>query len=322
VVEKTPVTSKSLRLVCATLMVLAAAVTPSLGAIMYTTIDHPLAGPGGTTPYSIDGDRIVGSYLDGSGATHGFLYDGTTWATLDDPLAAAPRGTTAYGVSGPTICGTYVTATGQTLGFLNDGANWTTLEHPPVGLGRVDTFARGISGGTVVGYYIQSLAAHGFSYRDGIFTDFDIPATSGTFPHDVDGTRIIGTVDDALGTHGFFIDQGVPVLFDHPLGVLLGTFGNGVSGPNIVGNFLSLTDGASHGFIFGTSGYTTLDVPGATDTTANGIDGDRIVGSYVDAAGATHGFIAVVPEPARAAALTALLGATTLRRRRTEDTRR
>jgi hypothetical protein len=305
-----------------TILLVSLAATHAFGAVIYTTIDHPQAGPGGTTPYSIDGGRIVGSYLDASGATHGFLYNGTTWTTLDDPLAAAPRGTVAYGVSGPTLCGTYVSSTGQTLGFLYDGTNWTTLEHPPVGPGRVDTFARGISGGTVVGYYIQSLAAHGFTYRDGIFTDFDIPGTFGTFPHDVDGTRIIGTVDDALGTHGFFIDQGVPVIFDHPLGVLLGTFGNGVDGPNIVGDFLSLTDGASHGFIFGTSGYTTLDVPGATDTTANGIDGDQIVGSYVDAAGMTHGFIAVVPEPAGAAAVTALLGATMRRRRRTPGTRR
>ena len=316
----TPVTIKCPRLVLTPLLVWVAAM-PASSVVTFTTIDHPLAGSGGTTPYAVDGDRIVGSFLDAAGVNHGFLYDGSTWRTLDDPAAAAPRGTAAYGVSGPTICGTYVSSAGQTLGFLYDGANWTTLDHPAVGPGRVDTFARGVSDGTVVGYYIQSLAAHGFSYRSGTFTDFDIPGSIGTFPHDVDGTRIIGTVDDALGTHGFFIDQGVPVVFDHPLGVLLGTFGNGVDGPNIVGNFVSLADGSSHGFIFGASGYTTLDVPGATDTTANGIDGGRIVGSYVDAAGATHGFIAVVPEPAGAAAVMAVLAATT-RRRRTPGTLR
>ena len=311
---KSPLPALTTLLVCI-------AAPPAFGVVTFTTIDHPLAGSGGTIPYAVDGDRIVGSYLDAAGVNHGFVYDGSTWTTLDAPAAAAPRGTNAYGVSGPTICGTYVSTTGQTLGFLYDGLNWTTLDHPPVGTGRVDTFARGVSGGTVVGYYIQSLAAHGFTYRDGTFTDFDIPGALGTFPHDVDGTRIIGTVDDALGTHGFFTDQGVPVVFDHPLGVLLGTFGNGVDGADVVGNFLSLVDGSSHGFIFGAAGYTTIDVPGATDTTANGIDAGRIVGSYVDAAGATHGFIAVVPEPSGAAALVALLGAATRRRRIPRRTR-
>src|SRR5213075_2207170 len=91
VVERMPVTTNVSRLALTTLLVSFLA-TSAFGAVIYTTIDHPQAGPGGTTPYSIDGGRIVGSYLDASGATHGFLYDGTTWTTLDDPLAAAPRG--------------------------------------------------------------------------------------------------------------------------------------------------------------------------------------------------------------------------------------
>ena len=140
---------KARRVVLAMLLLIGAA-PPARAAVMYTTLDDPLAGAGGTTPYAIDGNRIVGSYFDGAGASHAFLYDGRTWTTLDHPAAAAPRGTVAYGVSGPTLCGTYVSATGQTLGFLYDGTNWSTLEHPPQGTGRADTFARGISGSTVV----------------------------------------------------------------------------------------------------------------------------------------------------------------------------
>ena len=44
--------------------------------------------------------------------------------------------------------------------------------------------------------------------------------------------------------------------------------------------------------------YTTLDVPGATRTHAYGIDGDNIVGWYIDGSGNRHGFLAVIPEPA------------------------
>jgi len=62
--------------------------------------------------------------------------------------------------------------------------------------------------------------------------------------------------------------------------------------------------------------FTPIDYPGATDTIVNGINGDRVVGSYVDAAGVTHGFLATVPEPAAGAAMVASAGLLTLRRAR------
>jgi len=43
--------------------------------------------------------------------------------------------------------------------------------------------------------------------------------------------------------------------------------------------------------------YTTLDVPGATNTYAYGIDGGNIVGYYFDVSDNRHGFLAVIPEP-------------------------
>ena len=297
-------------------MILVACGAPAArAALTYTTIDHPLAGAGGTVPYAVDGTRIVGTYFDSNRSSHGFLYDGTNWTTLDAPNASGAGGTAAYGVSDGTICGTYVTATGQTLGFLYDGVNWTTLDHPPAGLGQVDTFARGVSGSTVVGYYIQSLVARGFVYQNGTYTDLIVPGATGTFPRDVDGTRVVGAFEDLLGTHGFLTDGAIPIVLDHPLGLLLGTFANGVDGADVVGNYLSLDDGQSHGFLYDGTSYIPVDFPGATSTTANGIDGGRIVGSYVDAAGATHGFVAAVPEPAASAALLTLTAALTRRRR-------
>jgi hypothetical protein len=273
----------------------ACAAAPASGEIIYMTLDDPLAGAGGTTPYSIDGVRIVGGYLDSAGSSHGFLYEAGNWSTLDAPDATG--GTTAYGVSATRISGTYVAALGQAFGFIYDGTTWTTLSRPPTGGGRVDTFARGIDGTTVVGYSIESAVAHGFVYNAGTFTPLDVPGATGTFPADTDAGRVVGNYDDALGTHGFISDGVVATTLDYPLSTVLGTFVSGVDGPNVVGSYLDLLTGAAHGFLFNGSDIIPIDVPGATDTAVNGIDGMRVVGSYVDGAGDRHGFVATVPEP-------------------------
>jgi len=46
--------------------------------------------------------------------------------------------------------------------------------------------------------------------------------------------------------------------------------------------------------------YTTLDVPGASSTHAYGIDGNNIVGYYIDGSGNSHGFLTTIPEPSTA----------------------
>ena len=57
-------------------------------------------------------------------------------------------------------------------------------------------------------------------------------------------------------------------------------------------------DDGYHGFSYDGTTYATLDVTGANDTYVYGIDGSNIVGRYVDEEGVTHGFIATIPEPA------------------------
>ncbi len=42
--------------------------------------------------------------------------------------------------------------------------------------------------------------------------------------------------------------------------------------------------------------FATIDPPGATNTTADGISSaGQIVGSFLDAAGKTHGYVATLP---------------------------
>ena len=75
--------------------------------LTYTTLNNPLASPdgkiNGTRAYGISGNNIVGAYLDSSGQQNGFLYDGTSYTTLDDPLGT--NGTYAQGISGNLIVG-------------------------------------------------------------------------------------------------------------------------------------------------------------------------------------------------------------------------
>ena len=128
-----------------------------LPALTYTTLDDPTMGVIGTQAFGIDGNNIVGEYLDSSHNWNGFIYNGSTWTTLDDPLGYQ---TCACGISGNKVVGGYEDTSGNYHGFFYNGSTYTTLDDP---LGFKGTWAQGISGNTVVGYYVDSSGnAHGF----------------------------------------------------------------------------------------------------------------------------------------------------------------
>ena len=97
--------------------------------------------------YGISGNNVVGYYKDASNQIHGFLYNGSTYTTLDDPLGVG--GTFAYGISGNNVVGYYLDASGDNYGFLYNGSTYTTLDDP---LG-INTAVFGIDGNNVVGVY-------------------------------------------------------------------------------------------------------------------------------------------------------------------------
>jgi hypothetical protein len=123
-------------------------------AINYTTLDDPLAGPGATFANGISGGNIVGSYYDASGLGHGFLFNGSTYTTLDDPLRAADGFTNPLGISGGNIVGLYFDASYGIRGFLYNGSTYTTLDDPLI--------PNAIDGNTIVGYYDDESGSHGF----------------------------------------------------------------------------------------------------------------------------------------------------------------
>jgi uncharacterized membrane protein len=102
-----------------------------------------------TNARGISGNTIVGSYWDASGYAHGFLYNGSTYTTLNAPGATE---TNAIGIDGSNIVGTYTVALGYQHGYLYNGSTYTTLDVP----GAVYTDALGISGSNIVGTYMDA----------------------------------------------------------------------------------------------------------------------------------------------------------------------
>ena len=79
----------------------------------YTALDYPNAA-GGTWPNGISGNSIAGFYTDTHGATHGFINNGRTLVTLDDPdCGPAFTDTEPYGISGNTIVGGFRDSNGN-----------------------------------------------------------------------------------------------------------------------------------------------------------------------------------------------------------------
>jgi hypothetical protein len=118
-------------------------------------------GVGGTYARGIDGGKIVGYYQDSGGTNHGFLYNGSSYTTLDDPDGLG--GTWAVGISGSKIVGYFDDGYGTKDGFVFDGTTYTTVDDP---YGDLGTIASGISGNTIIGWYSNSPGIdYGFIYN-------------------------------------------------------------------------------------------------------------------------------------------------------------
>jgi probable HAF family extracellular repeat protein len=206
-----------------------------------------------TTARSINtAGKIVGYFTDSAG-THGFLDTGGSFTTIDVPGATASFGTFALGINDANqIVGDFFIATGQQHGFLDENGKFTTIDVPGV---MHSSAATSISNASrIVGYYDMK---HGFLDIGGSFIMIDVPGSQTTFPFGINGAgRIVG----------FFGNIG--------LGQLCGP------------------KKPTHGFLDSGGNFTTIDVPGATQTCAYGInDLGQIVGLFSDSTG-THGFLA------------------------------
>ncbi|MGP0105015.1 cadherin-like domain-containing protein [Rhodoblastus sp.] len=275
---------------------------------VFTTIDEPQAGTTFTVANGInDQGQIVGTYS--GGTPDGFLDDGGTFTTIDDP--AATSGTQALGINnaGQIVGVSQVSGNGQIVvrGFLYSDGAYTPISDPYTG-GPV-SYAQGINdGGQIVGYYFDGFGGeHGFLYNAGVYTTIDDPLASDPAGAQYAETRALGIndagqivgfyTDSAENFHGFLDVGGTFTTIDDPLAGTAaneGTFATGINASGQIVGYYDDANGVGHGFIDNGGSFTTIDDPNATigTTAVQGInDAGQIVGSYEDGEGA-HGFTA------------------------------
>jgi subtilisin family serine protease len=232
-----------------------------------------------------DTGQIVGSFLDSTGATHGFLRDtDLSFTIIDVPGATVPVGTLASGINNAgQIVGTFGDVRGD-HGFLrNTDGSFTTFDHPDGIVGF--TSASGINNrGQIVGSFSDAGPRHGFLLSGGSFTTINVRDMFGnvldTNASGINNAgQIVGSFRD-LFFRGFLRDtSGSFTMIDVPGGFQTEAFGINGTG-QIVGGFLTSTTG-SHGFLLSGSSFTTFDVPGGFQTQARGINNSgQIVGKF------------------------------------------
>ena len=293
----------------------------------YTTIDIP--GAAGTQAFGInDEGKVVGWSFEANGVYHGFLRDEDgRFTTFDVPGAGPyqPQGSSplvvlpipqAINRSGA-VAGNYLDKNNVSHGFVRSSNGHITSFDPA---GSVGTFGdtNGINrDGTIAGGYMTADSVFHCFVRDphGAITSFDGPG-SGTI---AGGGSVVETLNDAGTTPGVSMDNngvdhgfirysdGTFVSFD-VAGAGTGPIQNGIAQGTIAAatNMAGTTAGnytdanyVAHGFVRSRHGrITTYDVPGEGSGFGQGVvgvgqinDEGAVVGWFVDANGAYHGFI-------------------------------
>jgi hypothetical protein len=136
------------------------------------------------------------------------------------------------------------------------------------------TYARGISGNNIVGYYTDTSGyVHGFIYDGTNWTILNKPGAEETKAMGIDGDNIVGRFYDDQGTHTFLYDGTNWTTISENLAP---PEPYGISGGNIVGIYRSMWNS---GFIYNIATETCNIINSPFGwTEAYGIDGDNIVG--------------------------------------------
>lgn len=235
---------------------------------------------------------VVGSYKDGAGVTHGFLFDGVNYITIDYP-GSNEHYAIGIGPAGQ-IVGTHGAAPeGPWHAFIKNGTEYTSFDFP-----GMESDARAVnSSGQIVGVYNAGgvTTIHGFLKTGDTYKTIDYPGADNTRAEGINDIGLIsGAYFDATGAHGFlsFADAFFPVNYPganltHPVRL---------NNLNEVVGYQSQA-GATHAFVLKGSSFRSFDVDfsGATSSYAfANNDSGRVVGVYSSAECANGcGFLAV-----------------------------
>jgi hypothetical protein len=228
-----------------------------------------------TRAEAISGANIVGTYVTAASdpnvddPVHGFLYNGSTYTTLDPAGSVL---THPVAISGSNVVGNYSTADNIIRGFLYSGSTYTTLDVP----GATATWPVAVSGSTVVGVFSDSsgLFGHSFLFNGSGYTILAVPGSIQTTVSDVSGANVVGVYTDSNHVEHAFIYDGatyttldVPGVVEHGVGAQVV-----VSGQNVAGTYVDASSHA-HGFLYRIGNVLTL-------TKATTVDAQSIEVSY------------------------------------------
>jgi hypothetical protein len=270
-------------------LVIGIAGSSQASGLTFTTVEFP--GAEWTEVDGISGSTVIGTYFVAGAGQHGFIYNGSTFATLDFP-GKTNNDHLLTGISGGTITGNYIEynpTNGYEYyyhGFIYNGSGFTQLDVP----GAQSTFIGGISGGTIVGnyYYPGEFShesapghSHGFIYTGSTFTTLDYPGALTTEPRAISGRTIVGIRD---GTDGYIYDGSTFAPLDVPRSSgIFPTYVTGVSG-GIVDGYYEISETLPPvfaGFVYDGFRFTTLNFPGADTTWLMGVCGNTVYGRGV-----------------------------------------
>lgn len=260
---------KALRKAVAGTMVAVASLLPlALAQAAPALTEFVKAGAATTTLWDVNNlGHMVGSSTSGTAPTDfpvAFVYDGATFTTI---MPAGAVSSSALGISdGGVVVGSYFSSytddgagnivPGPSLGFIYSGGTYTTFTVA----GAENTYLRGISpnGRYLSGYYSTATSAPGFVYDTvtSTFTVVSTPASLITIPQGINGS-----------------------------GILVGS--DVISGPPTT----------RPGFTWDIATGTRTDyvLAGAVRTAFRSIDdAGTLAGWFIDAGGATHGFVGTV----------------------------
>ena len=228
-----------------------------------------------------------------------------TYTAVNYPGAALTELIGGPNPQGTSVGGYTLTAGGPLHGFTLRNGVFTAFDPP----GSTFTTVNYINPrGDIVGGYVDgSGVSHGFVLSGGNYTTVDYPGAAGTALSSINpsGEMSGATCSDpacgAFGatnvTHSFLVSKkgDFSATFDPPGAVSSGTSVVIPSGA-VVGAYTNVTgttcSSQCQGYMLFHGRYATINFPGSSFTFAGGADAEgNIVGIYVDASGAGHGFL-------------------------------
>ena len=164
-----------------------------------------------------------------------------------------------------------------TSGHVNAQLNWQTFDVP----GATHTWIDGIDGETIAGSFYDGSTTKGFLYnrQTEVLNILQSPSADWTLPLAISN----GTVVGSIGSNSSYVRNGFAYysgsnswsLLNPPQGVQNDLEAYGIDGANIVGG-----TGSGMSFLLNGSNWTFFNSPFGTSSSAHGISGDKIVGSF------------------------------------------